>query len=169
MLGPSIATNCMTISSTAKSRPRFTLDSNLLVYSVARQEGARHEAARKIVDRAVDADCWLTLQSLSEFYSVSKRKNVSRELAAAQVENWLVVFPSIAVSATAIRRALADHLGGRSSYWDGLLVATASEAGCTLALSEDMADGATLSGVLVHHPFTVDGAITELTQQLLDL
>ena len=77
----------MTTSLIVRSKPRFTLDSNLLVYSVARTEGARHEAALQIVDRAADADCWLTLQSLSEFYSVTQRKNISRVLAAAQVEN----------------------------------------------------------------------------------
>jgi predicted nucleic acid-binding protein len=159
----------MTTSSTARSRPRFTLDSNLLVYSVAQQDGARHEAARTIVHRAVDADCWLTLQSLSEFYSVSRRKNVPPELAATQVENWLAAFPSVAVSAAAIRRALADHLGGRASYWDGLLVATASEVGCTLVLSEAMSDGAVLGGVRIHKPFTVDGVISDLTRELLDL
>jgi predicted nucleic acid-binding protein len=159
----------MTTSLIERFRPRFTLDSNLLVYSVAREEGARHEAARTIVDRAVDADCWLTLQSLSEFYSASRRKNVPREAAAAQVENWLTVFPFVAVSAAAIRRALADHLGGRASYWDGLLVATANEAGCTLVLSEDMSDGAVLGGVRIHKPFTSDGVISELTRELLDL
>ncbi|HWB48539.1 MAG TPA: PIN domain-containing protein [Stellaceae bacterium] len=159
----------MTTSSIARFRPRFTLDSNLLVYSVAREEGVRHETARAIVDRAVDADCWLTLQSLSEFYSVSRRRNVAREVVAAQVENWLTVFPSVAVSAAAIRCALADHLGGRASYWDALLVATASEAGCTLVLSEDMSDGAVLSGVRIHKPFNVDGVVSDLTRELLDL
>jgi len=165
----STVTSSMTISSTVKSRLRFTLDSNLLVYSVASEEGARHEAAVEIVNRAVDADCWLTLQSLSEFYSVSRRKNVPRERAAAQVENWLVAFPHIAVSATAIRTALSHHLAGRASYWDALLVTTAAEAGCTLVLTEDMADGAMLGGVRIHKPFTPDGVLSELTRQLLDL
>lgn len=159
----------MTTSSIVRSRPRFTLDSNLLVYSVANTEGARHAAAREIVDRAASMDCWLTLQSLSEFYSVSRRKSVSGALAAAQVENWLTTFPTVAVSTSAIRRALADHLAGRASYWDALLIATASDAGCTLALSEDMADGVLLGGVLVHKPFTPDGVLSELTRELLDL
>jgi len=80
-----------------------------------------------------------------------------------------LAFPSVGVSATAVRRALADHLGGRASYWDALLVATASEAGCTLVLSEDMADGALLGGVRIHKPFTADGILSNLTRQLLDL
>jgi predicted nucleic acid-binding protein len=169
MRAHSIATSFMTMSLTVKSSPRFTLDSNLLVYSVAAEEGARHEVSVEIVNRAVDADCWLTLQSLSEFYSVARRKNVPRERAAAQVENWLTAFPHIAVSASAIQTALSHHLAGRASYWNALLVATAAEAGCTLVLTEDMADGALLGDVRIHKPFTPDGVLSELTRQLLDL
>jgi hypothetical protein len=55
----------------------------------------------------------------------------------------------------------------RASYWDALLVATAAEAGCTLVLTEDMANGAMLGGVTVHHPFAGDN-LTQLTQELLD-
>lgn len=148
---------------------RFSLDSNLLVYSVARTEDARHEAALEIVDRASGVDCWLTLQSLSEFYSVTRRKGIPAATAAAQVENWLGIFPSVAVSSSAVRRAIADHLGSRASYWDALLVATAAEAGCTFVLSEDMADGAVLGGVRIHNPFGVDGVLSDLTRQLLDI
>lgn len=148
---------------------RFTLDSNVLVYAVARSEGVRHEAAREIVNRAAGLDCWLTLQSLSEFYSVTRRKGIPAQTAAAQVENWLTAFPSAAVTASAIRRALTDHLGSLASYWDALLVATAAEAGCTLVLSEDMADGAMLGGVRIHKPFGADGTLSDLTRQLLDI
>ena len=47
---------------------RFTLDTNLLVYSIDNVAGARHRLAREIVDRAVECECWLTLQALGEFY-----------------------------------------------------------------------------------------------------
>lgn len=67
-----------------------------------------------------------------------------------------------------MRRALADHPGGRASYWDALLVTTAAEAGCSLILTEDMTDGAVLSGVEIHNPFTTVG-MTDLTRELLDL
>jgi predicted nucleic acid-binding protein len=159
----------MTTSLRARSDLRFTLDTNLLVYSVDRSEGVRHDLALDLVNRAVDADCWLTLQSLSEFYSVTRRKDIPRSAAAAQVENWLTVFPCVAASASAIRRALADNLAGRASYWDALLVATAAEAGCGLVLTEDMAHGAVLGGVQIHNPFAEGGELTDLTRQLLDL
>jgi predicted nucleic acid-binding protein len=160
----------MTRSSRARSETRFTLDANILVYSLNVDAGARHQTAKDIVERSMLFDCWLTLQSISEFYSSSTRKRIIPMAdAAAQAFDWLEIFPCVAASAATIRTALADALAGRASYWDALLVATAAEAGCTLVLSEDMADGALLGSVRVHKPFSPDGALSDLTRQLLDL
>ena len=44
-----------------------------------------------------------------------------------------------------MRAALADAAAGRRSYWDGLLLATAREAGCVAILTEGvtfLVDGA---------------------------
>ena len=89
--------------------------------------------------------------------------------AAAQVNDWLSFFPSIPVSANAIRVALTDAVAGRASYWDALLVATAAEAGCTIVLTEDLADGTTLGGVAVHNPFDPAGGLTAEARLLLGL
>src|SRR5438067_10046571 len=97
--------------------PRFTLDTNLLVYSVDLDAGARHELALRVLDRAPDVDCWLTLQSLSEFYAAVTRKRIMSAVdAAAQVNDWLSIFPSTAASASAVRAALTDAVAGRASY-----------------------------------------------------
>lgn len=165
----SIAKNCMTTSSRGRFSRRFTLDSNLLVYSMDGAEGERHELARQIVDRAVDMDCLLTLQSISEFYWATRRKAIPRTDAAAQAEDRLAVFTCIPVTAAAIRCALADSLAGRASYWDALLVSTAAEAGCAFVLTEDMAHGMILGGVEIHNPFAAGGGLTDLTRELLDL
>jgi predicted nucleic acid-binding protein len=149
---------------------RFTLDTNVLVYAFDISEPERQRIATAIMRQSPRADCWLTLQSISEFYAaVTRRRLVSAPTAAAQAADWLDLFPSIAVSATAIRTALPLAVAGRASYWDALLVATAAEAGCTVVLTEDMADGAMLAGVRIHNPFTAAGELTELTRQLLDL
>jgi predicted nucleic acid-binding protein len=150
--------------------PRFTLDTNLLVYSVDLDAGARHELALRVLDRAPDVDCWLTLQSLSEFYAAVMRKRVMPAAeAAAQVNEWLSFFPLIAVSASAVRTALRDAVARRASYWDALLIATAAEAGCTLILTDDLADGTTLGGVAIHNPFTRGGGLTARARRLLEL
>jgi predicted nucleic acid-binding protein len=149
---------------------RFTLDTNLLVYSVDRASASKHRLALEIVDRAPDVDCWLTLQAVSEFYSAVTRKAIMPpSRAAALGGSWLTLFQCAVVSASAVRTALADAVVGRASYWDALLVATAAEAGCKLILTEDIADGSTFGGVAIHNPFAAGGGLTERARGLLDL
>jgi predicted nucleic acid-binding protein len=163
MRGRSIATHSMSDAS-----PRFTLDTNILIYTMDRSAGHRHRLAEEIVERSIQGDCWLTLQAISEFYSAITRKRVmSPATAAALAGDWLTAFPTAAASASAIRVALTHAVSGRASYWDALLVATAAEAGCTVILTEDMADGSALGGIRIHNPFASTGGLTEEAQRLL--
>ena len=105
---------------------RFTLDTNLLVYSIERNAGARHQLAAEIVNRAVDLDCWLTLQSLSEFYSAATRKRIATaERAAELIGTWLQLFRIASASAASVRAALIEArrkacvLLGRTADRDG--------------------------------------------------
>jgi predicted nucleic acid-binding protein len=148
--------------------PRFSLDTNLLVYSIDNAAGVRHRLAREIVDRAVECDCWLTLQAVGEFFAAVTRKGVVPPAeAGAQAADWLELFPTVAASPSAVRAALFAASGGRASYWDALLIATAAEAGCSILLTEDMAAETQLSGVRIHNPFAASGELTELTRSLL--
>jgi len=146
---------------------RFTLDTNILIYSVHRAAGDRHRSAVEIVRRASRGECWLTLQSISEFYSAATRKRIARpDEAAATAADWLDLFPTMAPSSQAFRAALALAASRQAAYWDALLVATAAEAGCTAILTEDLADGATLHGVRIVNPFGRD-ELTEPARRLL--
>jgi predicted nucleic acid-binding protein len=157
----------MTLTDTAERR--FTLDSNILVYAFDRTEEVRHQLAVEIVDRAVAADCLLTLQALSEFYAVTTRKQMlSPAEAAAQVADWLAAFRHATISASAMLAALGHATTGRASYWDALLVATAAEAGCCVVLSEDISDGGRFGDIQVHNPFAPGGRLTERARQLLE-
>ena len=40
------------------------------------------------------------------------------------------------------------------SFYDALIVASASLAGCTALYSEDMQDGQTIAGVTIRNPFS---------------
>ena len=133
---------------------RFTLDTNILVYALDRQAGDKHGVASRIIDLAVRADCCLTLQSISEFYAVVTRKRlVPVADARDQALDWLDMFPTVSASAGAVRTALTTDAAGKASYWDALLVITATEAGCTAILTEDLTDDTVLSGVRIINPF----------------
>jgi predicted nucleic acid-binding protein len=132
----------------------YTLDTNILVYSIDRTAGPRHELAKQIMSRAAPGPCCLTLQSVSEFFAVATRKGMMDSAEAAAVaESMTDLFPTAAASVSSVRTALATAVSGRASYWDALLVITAAEAGCTAILTEDFADDSTLAGVRVINPF----------------
>jgi predicted nucleic acid-binding protein len=107
--GGSIATACM-------SDERFTLDTNILVYAMDGQAGPRQASAARIIDLARQADCWLALQAISEFYAVVIRKRLVAAAAARdQALDWLTMFPTASASATAVRDALALAVTQRAS------------------------------------------------------
>jgi predicted nucleic acid-binding protein len=139
------------------SDKRFTLDTNILIYALDRGAGARHSVAVQIIARSALGDCWLTLQSISEFFAVVTHKRlISATEAADQARDWLAIFPTIVASASAVRAALGSAVAGQIAYWDALLVATAGEAGCSTILTEDLSDGSTVHGVRVLNPFAGD-------------
>ena len=135
------------------SDERYSLDTNILIYAVDRSEGAKHDLAVEIVDLSVERDCVLTVQALAEFTAAASRRGVvPKSEAAAQVRDWLQLFPAAAADAVALERALDAVEAGQFAFWDALLLATAAEAGCSVVLSEDMHDGAEFDGLRVRDP-----------------
>ena len=61
-------------------------------------------------------------------------------------------FPLAAADGKALEVAYAAVEAGRFGLFDALLLATAKEAGCTVALSEDKQDGSALDGIVVRNP-----------------
>ncbi len=99
---------------------------------------------------------------------MATRKGLAtRQAAAAQARRWLVVFPSpLAASAAAFGAAMDASVEGRFPCRDAPLLATAAEGGCAAAISEDMADGATLGSVRVV-PAIAGGGINAAARALL--
>jgi predicted nucleic acid-binding protein len=120
------------------SAERFTLDTNILVYSIDAREAAKRETAARVVEKAVRLDCPLKLEAKD---------------AARRAELLIASFETFAHSKTAVQAAMNEASKGRFSFWDGLLLASAAEAGCTHILSEDLTDGARFGSVIVVNPF----------------
>jgi len=138
---------------------RFTLDSNVLVYAIDRDAGAKHALAANVIARAAHADCVLTLQSLAEFFNVVTRTKGGRKralaprLAASIVGDWRTVFPVHAADEFALVRAMAAVGRHGLSFWDDMLWAAARRAACWVILSEDFEDGRRIEGVRFVNPF----------------
>jgi predicted nucleic acid-binding protein len=139
---------------------RFSLDTNILVYSVDRDAGERHDRSKELVAQAAKCDCVLTVQALAEFFHATTRKKVlDPSRASAFVGDWLVVFDLTSADDTALVGAMDAVREHRLSFWDAMLWATARQAGCSAILTEDMQDGRRLSGVEFINPFASDATV----------
>ncbi len=150
------------------SAERFTLDTNILVYAIDARDGVKRALAGRIVALAVKADCPLALQAVGEFYvAASSKLKLEAKDAARRAHQLMASFETFAHSQSALRAAMDEAAGGRFSFWDGVLLGSAAEAGCTIVLSEDMADGARFGSIVVHNPFD-GGKLSATAKALLD-
>jgi predicted nucleic acid-binding protein len=133
---------------------RLTLDTNILVYAYDRSAGQRHEQAMELVERALEADCVLTVQALAElFHVLVRRKAVPTDTATAIVHGLRDAFPLVAADEGCLVDAMDAVVSHSWSFWDAMIWATAKHAGCRLLLSEDGQHERSLGGVTVVNPF----------------
>jgi predicted nucleic acid-binding protein len=140
------------------SGERFTLDTNILVYSVDARNPRKQALALEIIRASVVCDCPLALQAIGEFHAAATAKlKLSPDDARTRSLQLLESFETFAHSANAVRAALGQARQGRFAFWDAVLLASAAEAGCSVILSEDMYDGARFGSIAVCNPFGKTG------------
>jgi predicted nucleic acid-binding protein len=136
------------------STPRF-LDTNILLYSISRDP--RETAKRAIAEDLLDAtDNALSVQVLQEFYVQATRTTrvdaLSHEIAAGLVRTWLR-FKVQELTLPVMLGAMEIKAAHGLSYWDSAIISAARAIGCRELLSEDMAHGREIEGVLIVNPF----------------
>ena len=137
------------------SAEKYTLDTNVLVYSVDRQAGERHHKSIELIKKMAQCQCILTLQALSEFYSAVTRKNkMPQKDARDQINDWMVLFPVVAADPATLHRAMQAAEDHQFSFWDSMLLETAVRAGVTHFISEDMQHGRLWKGMSIENPYS---------------
>jgi len=139
------------------SKLRFSLDTNILIYAIDNRAGEKHTRALQLVDQAVDKDCVLTLQVLSEFYFATTRKGKMPLLEAEQqINDWQELFPIVTVQPFCLNLAMTLAREHCISFWDALLLETVRAHGVTHLLSEDFQERRVIASVTICNPFKVE-------------
>jgi predicted nucleic acid-binding protein len=130
---------------------RAFLDTNVLVYALAKND-ARNPRAQELVL----AGGIISVQILNEFTSVARKKLLlSWAEVRAGIEAFLVLCPDplpITVELHTAAREIAEKKG--YGIYDGLVIAAALEAGCSLLYSEDLQHGQRIGRQLtIRNPF----------------
>jgi predicted nucleic acid-binding protein len=134
---------------------RLFIDTNVWVYAVDSADPGKQARARAVIAPGQGSDIVVSTQVLGEFYVVATRKlatPLAETLAAAMVER-MSGLPVVAVDATLVRGAIEGSRDWGVSFWDALIVRAAEAAGCSLVLSEDLAEGRSYGTVSVRNPF----------------
>lgn len=132
------------------------IDTNVVVYLFDADEPDKQRRARTVIRSAATAELVVSTQVLSEFYVTVTRK-LPRPLdgvSAARAVDYLGRFEVVTVDKALVRSAIEASRTAQLSYWDALIVESAVGAGCARLLTEDLASGTTIGGILVENPFT---------------
>lgn len=137
----------------------FFIDTNVLLYAYDRDAGAKHEAAKKLVQqRWEQASGVISIQVLCDFFVRATRKDnaiINSEEAESIVRNlaynWWVVVPDVQMVMEAIR----GRKNYQFSFWDALIWAAAKKAGVKGIYTEDFQHGQIVEGVEFINPFKV--------------
>ena len=147
----------------------ITVDTNIFVYAFDAETPAKQTIAQAIVEQVRARHGGVAFQLIGELQNVLRRKlRMAAPLAAEAARRVLTTYRTFPYAYEEVRSALAQVESGRLSYWDSLMLASARTAGCTVMISEDMQDGATLFGLEIVNPFGVAG-ISPRAAELLQL
>jgi predicted nucleic acid-binding protein len=130
------------------------LDTNVLVYADDLDAGEKRERARAVLEDAMaSGEGVVSTQVLQEFFVIATRKlGVDPALARRKVE-LLAEMALVRIDLELILAAIDLSRLHSFSFWDALIVRTASAAGCTVLLTEDLQHGQVVDGVRIENPF----------------
>ena len=132
---------------------RVFLDTNILVYAQDGSAGEKQRRCREVVaGLAESGDGVISTQVLQEFFVAVTRKLGVSPLAAKGVMKTFDVFEIVQVSPALIQEAVDCSVLNQLSFWDSLILAAASAAGCTTVFSEDLSAGQQVLGVKIQNP-----------------
>jgi predicted nucleic acid-binding protein len=133
---------------------RVFLDANVLIYAQDEGSPEKRQKSRELIARLADAgEGVISTQVLQEFFVASTRKLGIPPLAAKGVLKTFAIFEVIQISPILINEAIDCSILNQISFWDSLILAAASSAGCTVIFSEDLNSGQSILGVKIQNPF----------------
>jgi predicted nucleic acid-binding protein len=131
------------------------IDTNVLIYAHDADASAKHQIAKTILrDLWSDRMGVLSVQVLQEFYVNVTRKigsPLSKDLARLVVSSYGIWCTETTASEIASAFRIEDE--SRISFWDALIVSSASKNGAVRILSEDLNAGQRIAGILIENPF----------------
>jgi predicted nucleic acid-binding protein len=137
--------------SASASRSKAFLDTNILIYAVAKDDPRSARAEELLASGGT-----ISVQILNEFVSVARRKLLMpwNEVREALDAFRVLCAPPLPITIETHEAAMDIAEQNGYNIYDSLVIAAALEADCTTLYSEDLRDGQVISGQLtIRNPF----------------
>lgn len=130
---------------------RYFVDTNILLYSIGKDEYKQHIAEKLIRNPNVV----ISTQVLNEFCNVVfKKKLMSPDELLLSIQFYQKYLMVADLESELVVNALKIKNRYQYSYWDSLIVATALKSGVSILYSEDIAHGQIIDNQLtIINPF----------------
>ncbi|WP_041396109.1 PIN domain-containing protein [Gracilinema caldarium] len=133
---------------------KIFIDTNILVYTLDKNDKIKNERARAIVQKIIDAHYpVISTQVINEFFIVATKKLNAEPIVVKNIihnfKNMEIVHTDLQLIEEAIDISIITQL----SFWDSLIIAAAEKAHCEFIFSEDLNAGQNYRGVLLLNPF----------------
>jgi predicted nucleic acid-binding protein len=130
------------------------IDTNILVYMQSGMSESKMKMTRKLFEQAAsDNLIVISTQVIQEFYIAMTRKLGHDPVT---IKNLLVLFSdfeTVTITTAIIFDAIDTSVVNQLSFWDSLIICSASAAKCKVIYSEDLNHGQVIRGVEVVNPF----------------
>ena len=137
------------------SLARSFIDTNILVYADDAFDPRKQQLALDLlVHLRTRQEAVLSTQVLQEYFVTATRQLGLEAHVARQRVTQFGRFELIQPTLNMLLAAMDLQQNHSLSFWDALIVQTASAARCSVLYSEDMQAGATIGNVLIINPFT---------------
>lgn len=136
---------------------RSFIDTNVLVYAEASDLPEKQATALALLKRLYEDGLGvLSTQVLQEYCNVALKK---LKLPAQYVRSQLDLyeqFEVVQVTPAIIRAGLDLHQTRSVSFFDAIVLASASASGCPVIWTEDMNAGEVIDGIRISNPFATN-------------
>ncbi len=139
-------------------KDRVFVDSNVLIYAHDLDARDKHLRAVEVVRGLWESrNGILSTQVLQEFY-VNVTRKIPEPLPrskAREVARNSSLWQTETIDPADVFRASEIEEANQVSFWDALIVVTATKGGASTLLSEDLSGGQIIAGVAIENPFAV--------------
>jgi len=137
-------------------KDKVFLDTNILIYAHDRDAGLKHDMALSIIEKIWEEEMGIiSTQVIQEFY-VNVTRKIPNPITPVQARGIILNYFSWQVEAVEPQTILsASEIEEKYilSFWDSLIIATASQSEAGKILTEDLNHGQIIEGVLIENPF----------------